>query len=82
VIDVASRLQLQLSAVNAWGISSFRHLLPTYGILKAQILQAASTYAPYEEARGGPHAFYNQTYQQDTPRIMGEVEKLLLGALP
>lgn len=44
--------------------------------------QAASTYAPYEEARGGAHAFYNQTYQQDTPRIMGEVEKLLLGALP
>lgn len=44
--------------------------------------QAASTYAPYEEGRGGPHAFYNQTYQQDTPRIMGEVEQLLLGALP
>ena len=44
--------------------------------------QAASTYAPYEEGRGGPHAFYNQTYQQDTPRIMGEGEKLLLGALP
>lgn len=44
--------------------------------------QAASTYAPYEEGRGGPHAFYNATYQQDTPRILGEVEKLLLGALP
>ena len=44
--------------------------------------QAASTYAPYEEGRGGPHAFYNTTYQQDTPRIVSDVEKLLLGALP
>lgn len=44
--------------------------------------QAASTYAPYEEGRGGPHAFYNTAYQQDTPRIIGEVEQILLGALP
>ena len=31
--------------------------------------QSASTYAPYEEARGGSHAFYNATFQQDTLRI-------------
>jgi hypothetical protein len=43
---------------------------------------AASTYAPYEEGRGGPHAFYNTTYQQDTPRILGDVEQILFGALP
>ena len=44
--------------------------------------QAASTYAPYEEGRGGPHAFYNQTYQQDTPRIVADIDQLLRSALP
>lgn len=44
--------------------------------------QAASTYAPYEEGRGGPHAFYNTTYQQDTPRIVADIDQLLRSALP
>lgn len=44
--------------------------------------QTASTYAPYEEGRGGPHAFYNTTYQQDTPRIISDVDQLLRSALP
>ena len=44
--------------------------------------QAASTYAPYEEARGGSHAFYNTTYQQDTPRIVADIDQLLRSALP
>jgi len=44
--------------------------------------QAASTYAPYEEGRGGPHAFYNPTYQQDTPRIVADIDQLLRSALP
>ncbi len=44
--------------------------------------QAASVYAPYEEARGGAHAFYNPTYQQDTPRIVADVDQILRGALP
>lgn len=44
--------------------------------------QAASTYAPYEEGRGGPHAFYNTTYQQDTPRVVADIDQLLRSALP
>lgn len=44
--------------------------------------QAASTYAPDEEGRGGPHAFYNTTYQQDTPRIVADIDQLLRSALP
>lgn len=44
--------------------------------------QAASAYAPYEEGRGGPHAFYNATYQQDTPRIVADIDQLLRSALP
>ena len=44
--------------------------------------QSASVYAPYEEGRGGPHAFYNTTYQQDTPRIVADIDQLLRSALP
>ena len=44
--------------------------------------QSASTYAPYEEARGGSHAFYNVTFQQDTPRIGMAALQHILGSLP
>lgn len=44
--------------------------------------QAASVYAPYEEARGSAHAFYNTTYQQDTPRIAADALRILADALP
>lgn len=44
--------------------------------------QAASVYAPYEEARGSAHAFYNPTFQQDTPRIAADALQMLADALP
>jgi len=30
----------------------------------------ASVYGPFEEARGGDHAFYNQTMESDAPTIL------------
>lgn len=44
--------------------------------------QAASVYAPAEEARGGAHAFYAPTFAQDTPHIAAEALRIITGALP
>lgn len=44
--------------------------------------QSASTYGPYEEARGGSHAAYSTTYGQKTPQIAGDALAILLADLP
>jgi hypothetical protein len=44
--------------------------------------EAASTYAPYEEARGGGHAAYQQTYGQDSAKALDAASATLLAALP
>jgi len=43
---------------------------------------AASVYGPYEERRGGSHAAYGLTFQQDTPRIAGEAIRIVVAELP
>lgn len=43
--------------------------------------QAASLYAPFENARGGSHGFYDQTFRQDTPSIAAEVISQIVQAL-
>ena len=44
--------------------------------------EAASTYAPYEEARGGGHAAYQQTFAGDTAKAIDAAQAVLLAALP
>lgn len=44
--------------------------------------QPASRYAPFENARGGSHAFYDLTFRQDTPAIAAEALALIIKALP
>lgn len=44
--------------------------------------EPASTYAPYEEARGGGHAAYQQTFAGDTPKAIDAAKATLLAALP
>lgn len=43
---------------------------------------AASTYGPFEEARGGSHAAYQQTVTQDGPRALGAAVATVIAALP
>lgn len=44
--------------------------------------QAASAYAPYEEARGGGHAAYANTFRGDAPGVMGDAIKIIVSELP
>lgn len=44
--------------------------------------QPASAYAPFENARGGSHGFYDQTFRQDTPAIAAEAIREVIRALP
>ena len=44
--------------------------------------EAASTYAPYEEARGGSHAAYQQTFAGDTTKAIDAARATLLAVLP
>lgn len=44
--------------------------------------EAASTYAPYEEARGGGHAAYQQTFAGDTAKAIDAAKAALLAVLP
>lgn len=44
--------------------------------------EAASTYAPYEEARGGAHAAYQQTFADDTAKAIDAAKAALLAVLP
>ena len=44
--------------------------------------QAASSYAPYEEARGGSHAAYQQTVAQDGEQAIHAALGVLIAALP
>ena len=44
--------------------------------------EAASTYAPYEEARGGSHAAYQQTFAGDTAKAIDAARATLLAVLP
>ena len=44
--------------------------------------QAASVYAPYEEARGGSHAAFAQAQAQEGQRAMQEGTQILIQALP
>ena len=43
---------------------------------------AASVYGPYEEARGGSHATYSNTYQQDGVRIAETAGAMIVKELP
>lgn len=42
----------------------------------------ASTYAPFEEARGGSHALYSTTFGQDTAKIASEALSIIVKELP
>ncbi len=44
--------------------------------------QSASTYGPYEEARGGSHAAYGATYREESPAIAARAIALVMGDLP
>lgn len=43
---------------------------------------AASTYGPFEEARGGSHAAYRQTVTQDATKALTEAAAIIIQALP
>lgn len=43
---------------------------------------SASTYGPYEEARGGSHAAYGATYREESPAIAARAIELVMGDLP
>lgn len=42
----------------------------------------ASVYGPYEEARGGSHAAYANTYKSDGPRVLGRAAQMVREDLP
>jgi len=42
----------------------------------------ASAYGPYEEARGGSHAAYANTFKGDAPGVMGDAIKIVIAELP
>jgi hypothetical protein len=44
--------------------------------------QSASVYGPYEEARGGGHAAYANTFKGDAPGVMGDAIKIVVSELP
>lgn len=44
--------------------------------------QAASVYGPYEEARGGGHAAYANTYRSDSAGVMEDAIKIVIAELP
>lgn len=43
---------------------------------------SASVYGPEEEARGGGHAAYATTFEQDTAGIVSEAMRLIIAGLP
>lgn len=43
---------------------------------------AASAYGPFEEARGGGHAAYANTFKGDAPGVMGDAIKIVVSELP
>ena len=43
---------------------------------------AASTYGPFEEARGGSHAAYATTFKTDAPSVMAEAIRIVVDSLP
>lgn len=43
---------------------------------------SASTYGPYEEARGGAHAAYATTFRTDAPGVMASAIGLIVSELP
>jgi hypothetical protein len=55
--------------------SSRRTPIPVSGSL-------ASVYGPIEEARGGEHAAWATTMQQDAPGVMVQAAQIILASLP
>lgn len=44
--------------------------------------QSAAVYGPYEEARGGGHAAYANTFKGDAPGVMEDAIKIVIASLP
>lgn len=42
----------------------------------------AGVYGPYEEARGGSHAAYANTFNQDGQRVLNEAGQIVIAELP
>lgn len=82
VIQRAHRDTGTLAASIIPRVSGLRGLVYTGAYQNPKSGTPASVYAPFEEARGGSHALYARTFQEDGLRVLEEAGKIIIAELP